>query len=82
MSYVVEKTRGFAASAKAKTAAVVAIATAAVAAAPAAFAQAMDPAAAIIAKVDSSMESGLQIAGAVVLGIFAIWGVKLLMKGK
>ena len=79
---VMNRTRAFTASAKAKTAALVAIATAAAASAPAAFAQAVNPTAGIITMVDDSMASGLQIAGAVVLGIFAIWGVKLLLKGK
>lgn len=79
---VMNRTRAFVASAKAKTASLVAIATAAAASAPAAFAQAVDPTPAIITMVDNSLASGLQIAGAVVLGIFAIWGVKLLLKGK
>ena len=79
---VMTRTRAFTASAKAKTAALVAIATAAAATAPAAFAQAVNPTPAIITMVDDSLASGLQIAGAVVLGIFAIWGVKLLLKGK
>lgn len=82
MSLVINKTRDFLASAKAKTSAVVLIATAAAASAPAAFAQAVNPTPAIITMVDDSLASGLQIAGAVVLGIFAIWGVKLLLKGK
>ena len=79
---VMNRTRAFTAFAKAKTAALVAIATAAAASAPAAFAQAVNPTPAIITMVDDSLASGLQIAGAVVLGIFAIWGVKLLLKGK
>lgn len=82
MSLVITKARGFAASAAAKTAALAAIATAAATSATATFAQATSPVAGIIAQVDDSMASGLQIAGAVVLGIFAIWGVKLLLKGK
>lgn len=38
--------------------------------------------AAITAGVESSLADAKTIAGAVVLGLFAIWGVKLLMRGK
>lgn len=36
----------------------------------------------ITAKVDEAMSGGLAIAGAVVVGLFAIWAVKLLWRAK
>lgn len=36
----------------------------------------------IIAKVDGAMTSGAAIASAVVLGLFAIWAIKLLWRAK
>lgn len=47
-----------------------------------AMAQATDPGAEIVTKVESTLTSGVAIATAVVLGLFAIWGVKLLWRSK
>ncbi len=41
-----------------------------------------DDAADIVAKVDGAMTSGASIASAVVLGLFAIWAIKLLWRAK
>ena len=47
-----------------------------------AFAQDAGPGADILAKVTAGMSQGEKIAGAVVLGLFVIWIVKLLWRSK
>lgn len=48
-----------------------------------AFAQEADATGAeIVTKVESALASGASIATAVVLGLFAIWGIKLLWRSK
>lgn len=47
-----------------------------------AFAQEPDTAAEIVTKVKAALTSGASIATAVVLGLFAIWGIKLLWRSK
>lgn len=46
------------------------------------MAQSADPGAEIVTKVESTLTSGAAIATAVVLGLFAIWGIKLLWRSK
>lgn len=46
------------------------------------MAQSTDPGAEIVEKVESTLASGASIATAVVLGLFAIWGIKLLWRSK
>lgn len=41
-----------------------------------------DDAAAIVTKVTAAMTSGAGIASAIVLGLFAIWAIKLLWRSK
>ena len=48
----------------------------------AAMAQSVDHSQDIIDKVNASMSKGELIAAAVVLGLFSIWAIKLLLKGK
>ena len=48
----------------------------------AARAEGEDAGAQILAKVTSSMTSGAGIATAIVLGLFAIWAIKLLWRSK
>lgn len=47
-----------------------------------AFAEETDHVAAITTKVTNSMEGAAGIAGVVVLGLFSIWAIKLLWRGK
>lgn len=47
-----------------------------------AFAQQADTGAEIVTKVKETLTSGASIATAVVLGLFAIWGIKLLWRSK
>lgn len=48
----------------------------------AAMAQAVGPGAQIVTSVENAMETGQSIAVAVVLGLFAIWAIKLLWRAK
>lgn len=64
----------------AKTAAVALVLSAATA--PAFAQQASTIAADIVKEVEGSLDSGASIATAVVLGLFAIWGIKLLWRSK
>ena len=48
----------------------------------AAFAQATDPGAVILDKVNTGFTTAEEIATAVVLGLFGIWAIKLLFRGK
>ncbi len=47
-----------------------------------AFAEAGDTGAEIVTSVKAALASGASIATAVVLGLFAIWGIKLLWRSK
>lgn len=47
-----------------------------------AFAQSADTGAEIVTSVKAALASGASIATAVVLGLFAIWGIKLLWRSK
>lgn len=76
---VIERARTASATASAKVASVVALAAAG------ASAQAQDAGsmgAQIVTKVEGAMTQGELIAGAVVLGLFAIWAIKLLFRAK
>lgn len=76
---LIERARTASATASAKVASVLALAGAG------ASAHAEDPAtmgAQIVTKVESAMSQGELIAGAVVLGLFAIWAIKLLFRAK
>lgn len=76
---VIENIRSASVSAKAKVLSVIALA---VVGSSAMAEDAGTMGAQIVAKVEAAMTQGELIAGAVVLGLFAIWAIKLLFRAK